>query len=398
MKDIILFSIRNLRSQGLRTFLTILGVIIGIAAIVAFISVGQGMQVAVKQEFEKIGSDKIIITPGSPNSMGFTGAAFSTSMLTDRDLRLLKSMRCTEHVVGYYSTSAQVKFKSENQTLIVMFVPTGENSKILRDMSSFYTEEGRYLKQGDRYAAVVGNDVAHDIFKKDIRLREKLSIAGRDYKVVGILQKIGGPDDKIVAVPISLAPEFGFKDEYSFVLVDAKDGCDMEKFRDDIIDRLKRERGKEDFKVQTSANIMSAFQSILSIIQAVFIGVAAISLFVGGIGIMNTMLMAVMERTREIGVMKAIGATNRRIMAIFLAESAAIGLAGGIMGIALGMGISAIAAIVIRHLAAYEFPVVFPVAGVLLALAFAMLTGIVSGLYPAMRAAKMNPVDALRYE
>ena len=398
MRDILLFSVKNLRVQGLRTFLTILGVIIGIAAIVAFVSVGDGLRVAIKSEFEKIGSDKIFIMPGSPNTIGLSGAAFATERLTERDVKTIKSMQCSENVVAYYSTIAEVEFGRQKEAIVVYTVPVEDNIRLLENIKSFKTESGRDLRPGDRYSAVLGNKVAYDIFSKDVKIRDKVRINGKPYRVVGIMEKVGGPDDLSILVPMKVADELGFNDNYNFIIVDAKESCDIDKFREDIIDKLKRARGKEDFKVQTSANLLSAFQSILAIVQAVFVGVAAISLFVGGIGIMNTMLMAVIERTREIGVMKAIGASNGRIMAIFLAESAAIGLVGGIIGIALGMGISALASLLINSLANYDFPLVFPVWGIVIALAFSMATGIISGLYPAMRAARMNPVDALRYE
>ncbi len=398
MKELVVFSIRNLRSQGLRTYLTILGVIVGIAAIVAFMSVGKGLEMAVANEFQKIGSDKIFIVPGSPNTLGFTGGAMASEKFSDRDIRSIESVPCVENVVGYYSTSVDAEFSGEHQTLIAYGIPVDRNLELVKTMKAYDIIDGRDFRSGDHGVLVLGYKVANDIFRKKVRVRDKIYISGRPFRVIGIMGKTGGPDDYAISMPIDDARDFGFSDTYSFIIVDSKNNCDPGQTRDRVVDRLKRARGKEDFKAQTSENILSAFQSVLGIIQAIFVGVSAISLVVGGIGIMNTMLMAILERTREIGVMKAVGASNRRILMIFLAESATIGLAGGILGILFGLFISFSATGIINSVTTVEFRTVVPWSGMLLSLLFSTAVGIISGLYPAMKAARMNPVDALRWE
>ena len=398
MNELLLFSIKNLKSQGIRTYLTILGVIVGIASIVAFMSVGKGLELAVANEFQKIGSDKIFLVPGSPNTLGFTGGAMASERFSERDLREIKTISCVENVVGYYSTAAEAEFSGEKQTLILYGIPLGSSLELVKSMKAYEIVDGRDFRQGDRGVAIVGNKVANDVFRKKIRARAKIWLGGRPFKVIGVMGKTGGPDDYAVSIPLDDAKDFGFSSNYNFIVVDVKDNCNVDSTRDKIVDRLKRVRGKEDFKAQTSDNILSAFQSVLSIVQAIFVGVAGISLFVGGIGIMNTMLMAIMERTREIGIMKAVGATDKRIMAIFLAESATIGLAGGALGTLLGMLISFSASAAINMASSVSFQTVVPWAGIGISLVFSMAVGILSGLYPAMKAAKMNPVDALRWE
>ena len=206
-------------------------------------------------------------------------------------------------------------------------------------------------------------------------------------------------DDMSVIVPIDAAKEiFSNTNEVSMIFVDAKDDANVDEVADNIKDELKDYRGVEDFKVQSFGDILETATKILSLINYLFIGIAAISLVVGGIGIMNIMLMTVMERTKEIGVMKATGATNKTVLILFLGEAAVVGLVGGLIGFLLGFGGSVITANIIGNMVGITMKIIFSPAIFLGSIGFSVIVGVVSGVYPAMRASKLDPVEALRYE
>jgi len=342
MIELVKVAFRNLMQQKVRSLLTLLGIIIGIAAIVALVSVGDGLQYAVNQQFEMLGMDKIMISPGSPKSSGFSGLAFGGRALNDRDIKIIERVGGIETVAPMIVKSATIKMGKETIYTYVAGIPTKKKfMQMIEDMQGYKIKEGRDFMESDKYVAVIGYGVYNDLFEKKVRVREKIKINNRTFRVIGIMEKIGNPiDDYTITVPLEASKEILNTTDYSYIIVDVKDTEDVSKVADKIKQELKKDHNAEDFKLQTSEQLKDTAASILSIIQAIFVGIAAISLVVGGIGIMNTMLMAVMERTREIGVMKAIGATEKRIMSIFLTESAFVGMIGGVLGIALGFLVS----------------------------------------------------------
>ena len=400
MIELVKVAFRNLMQQKVRSLLTLLGIIIGIAAIVALVSVGDGLQYAVNQQFEMLGMDKIMISPGSPKSSGFSGLAFGGRALNDRDIKIIERVGGIETVAPMIVKSATIKMGKETIYTYVAGIPTKKKfMQMIEDMQGYKIKEGRDFMESDKYVAVIGYGVYNDLFEKKVRVREKIKINNRTFRVIGIMEKIGNPiDDYTITVPLEASKEILNTTDYSYIIVDVKDTEDVSKVADKIKQELKKDHNAEDFKLQTSEQLKDTAASILSIIQAIFVGIAAISLVVGGIGIMNTMLMAVMERTREIGVMKAIGATEKRIMSIFLTESAFVGMIGGVLGIALGSLVSfgvSHAASIYTSVAIKTIISPYLVVGALL---FSMVVGIISGVYPALRAARMDPVEALRWE
>ncbi len=390
--------IRNLSYQKLRTTLTLLGIVIGIAAITSMVTIGDALESSVSKQFEKIGTDKIIITPGSPTS--FAGAAFSTEKLKERDVKTVKNVNGVDVAFGIISGNAEVKLGKETAYAMVMGVPVDETRKLYSEMKGFEIRKGRDLKSSDKYAMVIGDLVRAKLFEKEIKLRDKLKINGKIFRVVGLFKKTGSPiDDMAIIIPIETAKDiFNNTDEVSMIFVDVKDGVDVDEVAEKIREELKKKRGVEDFKVQTFGDLMQTATKILGIIQYMFVGIAAISLVVGGIGIMNIMLMTVIERTKEIGVMKATGATNKIILYMFLGEAAVVGMLGGIIGFFLGLGGSYIISKYASQMVGIPVNVAFSpelFVGVIL---FSIAVGMVSGAYPARRASLLDPVDALRYE
>ncbi|MDO8528962.1 MAG: ABC transporter permease [Nanoarchaeota archaeon] len=404
MKDHFFLAFSNLRRRGLRSWLTMIGIFIGIAAVVGLISLGQGLQGAINEQFEQLGKDKIII---QSKTIGPPGSATSEKLiLTTKDLEAIKNVRGVESVVGMLMKTSFLKFKDESKITFAIGI-NPEDISIFSEMQNFKVIDGRNLKKGDGFKAIVGynNAVDEKIWKKAVEVGSTIEIEGVEFKVVGILGKTGDPyNDAGIYVPKETLREvLNVNDEESEIIAKTQSGFNPSDVADAIIRKLRQERDEkkdqETFNVQTSEQLLTTFTNIFGIVQAVLVGIAAISLVVGGIGIMNTMYTSVLERTKEIGTMKAVGAKNSDILQIFLFESGLLGLVGGTIGVALGIGLgksvefiaaTALGTNLLR--ASISFPLIFG------ALTFSFLIGTLSGVLPAMQASKLKPVDALRYE
>jgi len=400
--DYFKYSISNIRKRRTRSWLTMIGIFIGIAAVVSLISLGQGMQSAINEQFQMMGADKIIVSPGSSVLSSFGGTA---KTLTDKDKDVVEKVSGVNLAAAMVYKQAQIKFNGKTKYTFIMGLPTDKTLKIVEDMQSVKIDKGRSLKTSDKYKVIVGYRTGIDLFDRDIKIGDKIEIQGKEFEVIGILERIGNKqDDTSVFIPLDTARElFNMGDEISTMIVQVNPGIEpsiiAEEIKKDLRKSRDEEKGDETFSVETSEQLIETFNTILNVIQFVLIGIAAISLFVGGVGIMNTMYTAVIERTREIGVMKAIGARNSDIMLIFLIESGTLGLVGGAIGIVLGIGLSKLVEfIAINVWGTTLLKAYFPWYLILGALAFSFLVGSASGLLPARQASKMKPVDSLRYE
>ncbi|PIZ81017.1 ABC transporter permease [Candidatus Pacearchaeota archaeon CG_4_9_14_3_um_filter_31_7] len=406
LKDYLKFSFNNLIHRKLRSWLTIIGIFIGIAAVVALISIGQGLQTAISDQFEKLGTDKITIQPGA-QAYGMPGTTIGNAKLTDKDIEAIAKIGGVNSVVGYVMKINAVEFKEEVKYEFVVGMPLdSELNKMLADAQGYKIAEGRMLKEGDRYNALVGYDIANGkAFKKSANVGSRIMINNQEFKIIGTLEKIGNQyADGTVVLPLDTVIEIlNAKDDYSVLMVQVKDVKDVDKISEEIKKVLRKEHGvkegNEDFRVETTQQLLDQFNTIFGIVTAVFVGIAAISLLVGGIGIMNTMYTAVLERTKEIGIMKAVGAKNKDVFTLFFIESGLLGLVGGTLGILLGMGIAKIVEVIAgQAIGAGYLRAVFPMWLILGALAFGFVVGAAAGTLPAVQASKMKPVDALRYE
>jgi len=404
--DYLKYSISNLMHRRARSWLTLLGILIGIAAIVALISLGQGLKGAVTAQFESIGTDKIIIQPGG--TIGVPGTGAQAAKLTDKELQIVERTSGIESAAELIARIGKVEFNNRNIYTFIMGVPL-ETKKIqmLLEMGTFKASSGRTLKPGDKSKVDIGYLLSNDssYLGKVLRLGNKINIEGQEFEIVGVTQKIGNEqDDTQVVISIDDAESiFNTGKTYDYIFAKAIPGADIPGIVNEIKKDIRKERsekeGEEDFSVQTAQELLQSFGSILNIINAVLIGIAAISLLVGGIGVMNTMYTSVLERTNEIGIMKAIGAKNSDIMTIFLIEAGLLGLIGGILGILVGIGLSQMAAFLAGlALKTTLIQAVFPAYLIGGALGFSILIGIASGVLPARQASKLKPVDALRYE
>lgn len=401
IKDYFFLAFRNLRKRKLRSWLTMLGIFIGIAAVVALISVTLGLQKSITEQFESMGANKLIIMPGG----GF-GVISTAEKLTSIDIGAVRKTKGVDKAAELVYNMVLVKFKDEAKQAAVMGLPTDETADIMKDMEGFEAEEGRDLKEGDKEKAIIGYLIAKDkgFFENGVSLRDKLVIQEREFKVVGIMKQIGNPsDDAQIYIPLDTAKEiFGKTDEIDMIYVQVKQGFEpahvAENIKKELRDVRNEEEGEETFSVQTFEQLMETFGKILGIVQIVLVGIAAISLLVGGIGIMNTMYTSVLERTKEIGIMKAIGARNMDILSLFLFESGLLGIAGGAIGVIIGVGISKMVELVALGSGLGLLKAALPWYLIAGALAFSFLIGTISGILPAVRASRLKPVDALRYE
>src|SRR3989338_1609372 len=350
IKDCLKIAVGNLFHRKTRSWLTMLGIFIGVAMVVALISLGQGMKEAIQDIFLNIGSDKLMITAKSGTSLTGPQGSSAASNLTNHDVDVIKKVNGVDEVGARLIKSAKLEFDNEIKFYFVASMPDDDNGrKVITEANNYEAEEGRLLKKGDMHKAFIGNGVAKkELFKnKNIALGNKIKINGFEFGVVGILKKSGNPQqDRVIVVPEdSLREVLDIeKEKVDIIAVKVQKGIDAGRVAEYIEKAMRKDRdleiGKEDFEIQTPQQILETLGTILTIVQIVLIGIAAISLIVGGIGIANTMYTSVIERTKEIGIMKSIGAENKDIILIFLAEAGLLGLAGGVIGIGLGMGFS----------------------------------------------------------
>ena len=402
MNDYFSLAFNNLRRRKLRSWLTMIGIFIGIAAVVALMSLGQGLQDAVTEQFEALGSDKIII---QTRGMGPPGTGSDSMKLTSKDLRIIENVRGIEKASGYLIKQGQATFKGEVGIGFSSGI-TAEDFEEWVAMDLMTVQDGRILKDGDKFKTVVGyNHVYGNNWERKMEIGSTVEIEGYDFKVVGVMEKIGNPiDDSLFYVPKEVLREMlDAGDEESQILAKVAEGFDVETVADTVERKLIQSRGEkegeETFKVQTSEQLLESFSTIFGVIQAVLVGIAGISLVVGGIGIMNTMYTAVIERTKEIGTMKAVGARNSDILYIFLFEAGLLGLVGGAIGVAIGYGLGKSAEFMATQaLGADILQAAFPLTLIFGALAFSFVVGALAGVTPAYQASRLKPADALRYE
>lgn len=406
MLDLAKLSARNLTRRGKRSWLTVIGILIGIAAIVALLSLSQGLQDSVSSEFEDLGANTIYIMPGSGVGGLFGGGLDETAELDNSDLKAIRRVRGVNEagpVIFYLQNTG--KFRGEVQRLPLVGVPTDSSQEMVMETNSLVVDKGRNIRDNDKMSGIVGSKLTSGgVYEREVRLRGQLEVEDFTVRVIGTMEQSGDPEyDRSLVLPIeSVRQILDDEDRIDYIVANTKSGQSPKDVAEDIEKELRDERGlqkgDEDFSVSTADDLLESSLGILDSVQYVVIGIVSIALFVGGLGIMNTMYMSVSERTKEIGIMKALGATKRQILTIYLVESGILGLIGGFIGVVIGLSISEVAFYVIRRFAGIPLQPTRSLGLIGGALAASFFFGIISGVLPARKAAGLEPVEAIRKE
>jgi len=402
MNDYLKIAFRNIKKRKLRAFLTLIGIIIAITTIFVLLSVSIGLQDAVKEQFRELGTDKIFIQPRGQIAGPGSGGAVS---LTQKDVDAIKKIPGVKQVSSFVVANAKIEFKDE-----IRFVPIAgmdiETIELFIESGSYELESGRLLKKGDTISIIVGSQYKHNaFFSKPADINDKILINDKLFTIKGNFKSVGNPsDDRLIYMPIeNLRELFNIPDRIDTIIVQIEENGDIYQIADRINRRLinlrDTDKDNPDFSILTPEELLESFGSVLNIITAFLFGVAGISLLVGGIGIANTMFTSVLERTKEIGIMKAIGAQNKHIFLIFVIEAILLGTFGGFLGVVFGILIAkTIEYIAVVYLATTLLKSAIPLYLIAGCIAFSSVVGAVSGFWPAYRAVKTIPVQALRYE
>ena len=403
LSDYFLLALKNVRKRGIRSWLTMLGIFIGIAAVVSLISLGQGLETAITGQFGSLSTDTLTLS-SAETGFGPPGAT-AVRKLTDHDLELVEQVPGVKLAIPRLVRITKVDYNEITQFRYLGSMP--ENKEQIDEIfnsAGLEIAQGRMLKPDEKGKIVIGDDfVSQDSFDKEIQLGSNLEILGKNYEVVGILKKTSTfvLNSVILMQEDDMRSLMSIGDEIDIIAIKVQDADKIEQVAQDIERKLRKDRnqkeGEEDFSVQTPLQALSSIRTILTVINIVVTGIAAIALLVGGIGITNTMFTSVLERTRENGVMKAIGAQNKDILTIFLIESALLGLVGGLVGAAIGLSMAlGVAGAANSALGETIFKVSPSIPLLIGAILFSLVIGILSGLVPAYQASKLNPVEALR--
>jgi len=381
----------NIQKRKIRAGLTTAGIIIAITTIVALLSIGKGLERGIEEQFEDIGTNRLYISASGSHFTHFQGG------LTEEDVKTLEKLYEVEWVNPYLTEKASVEYNNEEELLTIWATKTDNLEKRWEDVP-FQIEEGRLFADSEKYSAIIGYKVAKDIFGKEVHVNENILIEGKRFKVIGIFEEVGNPeDDAVIQIPLETAQIIFEKEKQVTVIeVIAKKGTDLQELAKKAAHDLERQRGNDLFEIITPDQLLEQFGTILTIVNILLAAIAGISLVVGAIGIMNATYTSVLERKKEIGIMKAVGAENKTIFIIFLGEAALLGFVGGIIGIGVGFGIGKIVQFG-AELAGYKILSIQLDAGItMISLLFAVVVGTLAGVLPAREATQKQIVEALR--
>lgn len=387
-------------SNKMRSLLTMLGIIIGVAAVIALMSIGYGVQNKIEGDISSLGSNTITVTPGTGRKPGIRAAAGSMQTLTYKDYLAIKNLPNIVYAAPLVSTSYLVVSGNKNWTTRVYGC-----TRDYATLSSLSVAEGRFWTNKEYNArarvCIIGKTVANGLFGEESPIGQKIRINGNPFTVIGELEEKGysfmDQDDRIL-IPFTTVQERMMHITYvNNIVISSDNANDLSQIESDVTNLLRTrhriQTGKEDdFSIQNSQDLMETMKSTTQTLTIFLGSIAAISLLVGGIGIMNIMLVSVTERTREIGLRMSIGARGRDIMTQFLIESIIISVAGGVIGVVLG----AAASLSVKFL--LNWPVTIQIYSVVLSFLVCTVTGVFFGWYPARKAANLDPIEALRYE
>ncbi len=408
LSTLIKSSFKILKANRSRTFLTTLNIVIGIAAVIIIMSVGAGAQNLILNQITSAGSNLIGILPGYSDEKGPPASAFGiiSTTLKQSDAEAVEKIKEIKAASGYVRGVGTLQY--QNQKADVSFV--GTTSKYI-DIESTHTKLGTFFNKnndkGISQVIVLGWQVYQDLFDSQNPIGQRVKIKNKNFRVIGVMKKRGVQSfenqDTLVFIPLETAQKILLGINYVNI-IRAKVANDkdipiaLKKIKDTLRERHLIQPGqKDDFSAHAATQALNSLKQITNALKFFLTSIAAISLIVGGVGIMNIMLVSINERTREIGLRKAIGATPQNIQTQFLVESLTITILGGLIGILIGSLISALVVVIAKYLG-YHWTFIITISSILVSVSISASAGILFGWYPARKASKLEPVDALRYE
>ena len=402
--DLAKYALNNLWKRKKRSFLTILSVFIGVMAVFALISFGTGIQNYMDSIAVDMGVDKILIQPEG----GFGNPAASSFKFDDDDLDFLRKIDGVAEVSASLVEEAIVQsdLKKRGSVIFLVSLPMDESLGVIEELLTVDIEYGRQLKKGDKARVAVGSDYLLDnkIFKKGLSIGEKMYVNEMEVQIVGAFESLGNPGDdrNLYMTEEGMTEVLGYEKEYGWMVARAGIGENPSELAEKMEDRFRRYRnedeGKETFRIETVEDMIQSFKDMINIINIFLIVISAVSILVSVVNIMNTMYTAVLERTQEIGIMKAIGAQNRSILFIFVFEAGVLGLLGSAVGMGLGYLIAEFGGFIAASSGLTALKPAYPIILIIGVLVAGFALGAVSGLAPAVQASRQKPVESLRYE
>jgi len=397
--DTLYIALDALRANKVRAALTMLGVIIGVASVILLTSLGEGARSYLQEQFAGMGTNLVLVTPGKTETAG-GGPSFASNTvhrLTFEDAEAIeRGAPSVKGVTGIVVGAGTVKFR--NRTRGTTIIGASENFQEIRGL---YANVGSFFSEDDvksrRRVAVIGRTVVRELFQNENPLGRRIDIDGTKFRVIGIMEprgrSLGFDIDDLVFIPVRTGMDLFGLEGLAEIIVQARSAEQVDEVIAETRDVLMRRHRSEDFTAISQGDILATFNLIAGAMTTLLLAIASISLLVGGIGIMNIMLVSVRERTREIGTRMAVGATRRAIRNQFLVESTALSGMGGLIGLALGVGIARLAQAV-----APAVPVRISPWILVIAVGFSLAVGVFFGVWPAVKASQLDPIEALRYE
>lgn len=393
--------LNSISSNKTRNFLTMLGILIGVFAIVLMVSIGEGVRLDVNKQIESLGSNIIFVTSGNPvqgsgtrriGPQGMGGGFMGVTPLTNKDYNALLKIKGVK-ISPVISRSGVLKYSGLTESVQM----TGSNY-VYSEIASLPLLEGKYFgkrnEDTQEKVVIIGYKIYSEILNSNA-LNKTVYINDMPFKVIGVLKERGvsmmGNQDTEVYVPYRVMQNIANNENITTIYVSVRSQEEIDRVKKEIITLLKKVRGKENFRLTTQSQILEITGTIIGTLNLALGGIAAVSLLVGGIGIMNIMLVSVAERTREIGIRKAVGARRKDILAQFLLEAVFLSLAGGLLGLLMAY----LGSLVLKN---FSVPSAITSNSVMVAITFSTFIGVVFGVYPAYRAASLDPIVALRYE